>query len=79
MPNPVELSPAIDIRTDKVVVIMQDRPVVGMSAWLVDALAAAEAEGLGVQLVTPATTRLTFAVRTTLFSGRDSEYALEAK
>ena len=45
MPNPVELSPAIDLRTDKVVVIMQDRPVVGMSAWLVDALAAAEADG----------------------------------
>ena len=69
MPNPVELSPAIDLRTDKVVVIMQDRPVVGMSAWLVDALAAAEAADLGVQLVTPATTRLTFAVRSTLFGG----------
>lgn len=76
MPNPVELSPAIDIRTDKVVVIMQDRPVVGMSAWLVDALAAAEAEGLGLQLVTPATTRLTFAVRTTLFSARDSRWVV---
>jgi hypothetical protein len=76
MPNPVELSPAIDLRTDKVVVIMQDRPVVGMSAWLVDALAAAEAADLGVQLVTPATTRLTFAVRTTLFSGRDSRWVV---
>jgi uncharacterized protein DUF6177 len=76
MPNPVELSPAIDIRTEKVVVIMQDRPVVGMSAWLVDALAAAESEGLGLQLVTPASTRLTFAVRTTLFSGRDSRWVV---
>ncbi|TWD84426.1 hypothetical protein FB561_5613 [Kribbella amoyensis] len=76
MPNPVELSPAIDLWTDKVVVIMQDRPVVGMSAWLVDALAAAEAAGLGVQLVTPATTRLTFAVRTTLFSSRESRWVV---
>jgi hypothetical protein len=76
MPNPVELSPGIDVRTDKVVVIMQDRPVVGMSAWLVDALAAAEAEGLGVQLVTPSTTRLTFAVRSLLFIGRDSRWVV---
>ncbi|TCN38029.1 hypothetical protein EV644_110164 [Kribbella orskensis] len=76
MPNPVELSPGIDVRTEKVVVIMQDRPVVGMSAWLVDALAAAESEGLGVQLVTPSTTRLTFAVRTTLFSGRESRWVV---
>ncbi|TDO47878.1 hypothetical protein EV643_108192 [Kribbella sp. VKM Ac-2527] len=76
MPNPVELSPAIDLLTDKVVVIMQDRPVVGMSAWLVDALAAAEARDLGVQLVTPASTRLTFAVRTTLFSGRESRWVV---
>lgn len=76
MPNPVELSPAIDIRTDKVVVIMQDRPVVGMSAWLVDALAAAESEGLGLQLVTPATTRLTFAARTTLFMERNSRWVI---
>jgi hypothetical protein len=76
MPNPVELSPAIDLRTDKVVVIMQDRPVVGMSAWLVDALAAAEAADLSLQLVTPATTRLTFAARTTLFMGRDSRWVV---
>lgn len=76
MPNPVELSPAIDIRTDKVVVIMQDRPVVGMSAWLVDALAAAESDNLGLQLVTPATTRLTFAARTTLFLGRNSRWVI---
>jgi hypothetical protein len=76
MPNPVELSPGIDVRTDKVVVIMQDRPVVGMSAWLVDALAAAEAADLDLQLVTPATTRLTFAVRTLLFHGRNSRWVV---
>jgi hypothetical protein len=76
MPNPVELSPAIDIRTDRVVVIMQDRPVVGMSAWMVDALAAAESQGLGLQLVTPATTQLTFNARATLFTGYESRWVV---
>jgi Family of unknown function (DUF6177) len=76
MPSPVEQSPAVDARTDKVVVIMQDRPVVSMSAWLADALGAADAAGLGLQLVTPVTTRLTFAVRSLLFHRVESRWVV---
>ena len=50
----------MDLVTDDVAVVMQDRPVVGLSAWLLDAAAAAEAEGRDVQLVTPPGVRITF-------------------
>ncbi len=83
MPNALTFSPGVDLITEKVAVVMQDRPVVGMSAWLSDAVASAETAGRAVQLVTPRTSRITWPVRSTLFStpfskwvvtGDDGEY-----
>jgi hypothetical protein len=76
MPNSLLYSPGIDLITEKVAVLMQDRPVVGMSAWLTDALAAAAMEGRDIQLVTSAQTRLTWPVRSMLFRGAYSRWVI---
>lgn len=63
VPVPAAAQPAVDVLTDKVAVVIQDRPVVAMTSWLADTFrAAAEAE-LGLQIVTPAGTRLSPTVR----------------
>lgn len=65
-PTPAAAQPAIDALTDKVAVVIQDRPVVAMTAWLSDAFrATAEAE-LGLQIVTSPGTTLSPAVRNSL-------------
>lgn len=66
VPTPAAAQPAVDVLTDKVAVIIQDRPVVAMTAWLSDALRAAANAELGLQIVTPAGTRLSPAVRSSL-------------
>ncbi|MFD1663346.1 DUF6177 family protein [Streptomyces caeni] len=66
VPTPAAAQPAVDVLTDKVAVVIQDRPVVAMTAWLSDALRAAGAAELGLQIVTPAGTRLSPAVRNSL-------------
>ncbi|MFJ3528627.1 DUF6177 family protein [Streptomyces sp. NPDC090132] len=58
--------PAIDVLTEKVAVVIQDRPVVAMTAWLSDAFRAAAEAGLGLQIVSPAGTTLSPAVRDVL-------------
>ncbi len=65
-PVPAAAQPAVDVLTDKVAVIIQDRPVVAMTAWLADAFRAAADAGLGLQIVTPAGSRLSPAVRNSL-------------
>ncbi|KOG40721.1 DUF6177 family protein [Streptomyces resistomycificus] len=65
-PVPAAAQPAVDVLTDKVAVIIQDRPVVAMTAWLADAFRAAANAELGLQIVTPAGTRLSPAVRNSL-------------
>ncbi|MER6910709.1 DUF6177 family protein [Streptomyces sp. NPDC000594] len=67
-PAPAAAAPAVDVLTDKVAVVIQDRPVVAMTAWLADAYRAAAAAGLGLQIVTPAGTTLSPAVRDSLSS-----------
>ncbi|MFF1921503.1 DUF6177 family protein [Streptomyces sp. NPDC058221] len=62
-PVPVAAQPAIDVLTEKVAVVIQDRPVVAMTAWLSDAFRAAAGAGLGLQIVSPAGTTLSPAVR----------------
>lgn len=74
MPNELTFSPGVDLVTDQVAVVMQDRAVVGMSSWLSDAIAAAAAQDRGVQLVTGPETRLTWPVRSTLFSDPRSRW-----
>ncbi|NEB36453.1 DUF6177 family protein [Streptomyces sp. SID14515] len=65
-PEPAAAQPAIDVLTDKVAVVIQDRPVVAMTAWLSDAFRAAAEAGLGLQIVSPAGTTLSPAVRDAL-------------
>ncbi|MGA5554949.1 DUF6177 family protein [Streptomyces lavendulocolor] len=60
---PASAQPAVDVLTDKVAVVIQDRPVVAMTAWLADAFRAAAEGGLGLQVVSPAGTTLSPAVR----------------
>ncbi|MFF3247447.1 DUF6177 family protein [Streptomyces sp. NPDC002870] len=75
-PTPAAAQPAVDVLTDKVAVVIQDRPVVAMTAWLSDAFrAAAEAE-LGLQIVSPAGTTLSPAVRDSL-SGWPSRWVVQ--
>ncbi|MFI2432181.1 DUF6177 family protein [Streptomyces sp. NPDC018693] len=62
-PVPAAAQPAVDVLTDKVAVVIQDRPVVAMTAWLADTFRAAADAELGLQIVTPAGTRLSPAVR----------------
>lgn len=65
-PEPAAAQPAIDVLTEKVAVVIQDRPVVAMTAWLSDAFRAAAEVGLGLQIVSPAGTTLSPAVRDAL-------------
>jgi hypothetical protein len=65
-PQPAAAQPAVDVLTDKVAVVIQDRPVVAMTAWLADAFRAVANARLGLQIVTPAGTRLSPAVRAAL-------------
>lgn len=48
-PEPAAAQPAIDVLTERVAVVIQDRPVVAMTAWLSDAFRAAAEAGLGLQ------------------------------
>ncbi|MGW7364321.1 DUF6177 family protein [Streptomyces sp. NPDC054841] len=75
-PTPAAAQPAIDVLTDKAAVVIQDRPVVAMTAWLSDALRAAANAGLGLQVVTPAGTTLSPAVRHSL-SGWPSRWVVQ--
>jgi hypothetical protein len=61
--------PVHDVETDRVCVVLQDRPVVGLHRGLIDALAAADRDGRGVQVVTPSTSRLTVPLRMALTGG----------
>jgi hypothetical protein len=60
--------PAITCATSRVAVAVQDRPLVSLSNWLVDAIATHGRAGRGFQMVTPSTTRLTHAMRSALES-----------
>ncbi|MEV8114221.1 DUF6177 family protein [Streptomyces xiamenensis] len=58
-PVPAAAHPAIDALTATSAVLLQDRPVVGVSPWLQDALRAVHESGRTLYLVTPEHTRLT--------------------
>lgn len=63
---PAAEQPAVDVLTDRAVVVIQDRPLVAMTAWLADALRVALADGRAFQLVTPPGSRLTMPTRAAL-------------
>ncbi|MFF8504029.1 DUF6177 family protein [Streptomyces anulatus] len=75
-PEPAAAQPAIDVLTEKVAVVIQDRPVVAMTAWLSDAFRAAAEAGLGLQIVSPAGTTLSPVVRDAL-SGWPSRWIVQ--
>lgn len=58
--------PAVSVLTAKNAVLVQDRPVVSLSSWTVDALARYGRQGLGIQLLTPSTSVITYALRSLL-------------
>lgn len=55
--------PAVSVATEDRAVLVQDRPVVPLSAWVIDALAEHGREGRRLQLLTPSTSTLTHAMR----------------
>ncbi|MFB7466913.1 DUF6177 family protein [Streptomyces sp. NPDC056224] len=61
-PTPAAAQPAVDVLTGNVAVVIMDRPVVAMTAWLSDAYRAAAAAERGLQIVTPPGTALSPAV-----------------
>ncbi|WP_254885848.1 DUF6177 family protein [Streptomyces sp. NA02950] len=63
-PHPEQ--PAVDVLTDTAAVLFQDRPVLALSSWLVNALLSAAAEDRQVQIVTPPHTLLTLPARLAL-------------
>ncbi|MFV5996420.1 DUF6177 family protein [Streptomyces sp. NPDC056231] len=65
-PTPAAAQPAVDALTDKVAVVIQDRPVVAMTAWLSDAFRATANAELGLQIVTAPGVTLSPAVRSSL-------------
>ncbi|MEU6012759.1 DUF6177 family protein [Streptomyces sp. NPDC047515] len=65
-PTPAAAQPAVDALTDKVAVVIQDRPVIAMTAWLSDAFRAAANAELGLQIVTSPGATLSPAVRNSL-------------
>ncbi|MFI8994636.1 DUF6177 family protein [Streptomyces sp. NPDC053542] len=65
-PTPAAAQPAVDVLTDKAAVIIQDRPVIAMTAWLSDAFRAAANAELGLQIVTGPGATLSPAVRNSL-------------
>jgi hypothetical protein len=58
--------PMVAALTEEAAVVVEDRPVVAVSVWLADALAAHARQGRGLQLVTPPGSRLTEPLATLL-------------
>ncbi|MGW4885300.1 DUF6177 family protein [Streptomyces murinus] len=66
VPAPAAAQPAVDVLTEKVAVVLQDRPVIGMTSWLSEALRATLASERALQIVTPRHCRLTLPTSTVL-------------
>ncbi|MFI6062961.1 DUF6177 family protein [Streptomyces sp. NPDC051286] len=75
-PTPAAAQPAVDALTDKVAVVIQDRPVVAMTAWLSDAFRATANAELGLQIVTAPGVTLSPAVRNS-FPGWPSRWVVQ--
>ncbi|RAY13180.1 hypothetical protein DPM19_22075 [Actinomadura craniellae] len=58
--------PAVDILTARTAVVIQDRPLVPLSSWLIDAMAACARGGLAFQVLTPDDSRITLPLRMAL-------------
>jgi Family of unknown function (DUF6177) len=67
--------PAVDVVTGRVAVVLQDRPVVPLTAWLADAARHCAGAGRGLQVVTPPASRLTTPLRF-LLDGPDTRWVV---
>ncbi|WP_369391997.1 DUF6177 family protein [Streptomyces sp. CG1] len=66
VPTPAAAQPAVDVLTDKVAVVLQDRPVIAMTSWLSEALRATLESERALQIVTPRHCRLSLPTSTVL-------------
>jgi hypothetical protein len=67
--------PAVDVVTGRVAVVLQERPLVPLSAWLADAARHCAGSGRGLQVVTPPGSRLTTPLRFAL-DGPDTRWVV---
>ncbi|MFI6089567.1 DUF6177 family protein [Streptomyces sp. NPDC051218] len=65
-PAPEGTLPAVDVLTDSTAVVIADRPVIPLTAWLSDVLRATTASGRALHIVTPHRARLSLPLRTAL-------------
>jgi hypothetical protein len=66
VPTPAAAQPAVDVLTEKVAVVLQDRPVIAMTGWLSEALRATLQSERALQIVTPRHCRLSLPISTAL-------------
>jgi hypothetical protein len=71
----VATHPAVDVLTGRVAVVLQERPVVPLTAWLADAARTCAEAGRGLQVVTPPSARLTTPLRFALH-GPDTRWVV---
>jgi hypothetical protein len=71
----VFVHPAVDVVTDQVAVVVQERPVVPLTSWLVDAASVCARAKQGLQVLTSADARITLPLRTTL-SGASARWVV---
>ncbi len=72
----LELNPVVDLVTEHVALVILDRPVIGLSALLIDAAKTAQRAGRDIQLLTRRTNRITDAVRTQLLTGPNARWVI---
>ncbi|MFF4578325.1 DUF6177 family protein [Streptomyces sp. NPDC001389] len=65
-PAPAGALPTVDVVTASTAVVLADRPVVPLTAWLSDVLRTTAAFGAALHLVTPAHCRISLPLRTVL-------------
>jgi hypothetical protein len=71
------MTPAADVITPNAMVVLQDRPVVAFAAWLAEALRLCGETGRGLQVVTPADSRITMPLKLIL-TGPNSRWVVHA-
>ncbi|WP_344310388.1 DUF6177 family protein [Fodinicola feengrottensis] len=60
--------PAVDVATDRAAVLLQQRPVIGLSRWINDVVHVCVRDSKLVQIVTPETSRLTTPLETVMLA-----------
>lgn len=77
VPEPDGALPAVDVLTDSTAVVLADRPVVALTAWLSEVLRATADSGRALHIVTPSHSRLSLSLRTAL-TGPPNRWVVQA-